>query len=209
MNAAKAGLEYFIGDIVEKLGKKGEAATRLENILTKNAEQMAKDGLDIIEIQGKIQRMHNLSKVAGAIKSTYNLKDWEAFLKDGWSALVIRVSESNAEIKEILNNPQMQKYFNLENPSPNMNIPTPELRVLLDIANIGLTYDVFGSWVAKKAPMIALTQFSIDQIYNVTDWILSYRNICMLREVSGQEMVAANYQQQKINETITLIQNCR
>ena len=209
MNAAKTGLEYFIGDVVDKLGKKGEAAARLENILTKNAEQMAKDGLDIIEIQNKIQRMHNLSRIAGAIKGTYNLKDWEAFLKDGWSALVLRVSESNAEIREMLNNPQMQTYFNLENPSPDMNIPTPELRVLLDIANIGLTYDVFGSWVAKKAPIIAFTQFSIDQIYNVTDWILSYRNICKLREVSGQEMAAANYQQQKINETISLIQNCR
>jgi flagellar motility protein MotE (MotC chaperone) len=208
-NTAKAGLEYFVGDLVGKLGKKGEAASRLENMLGKNAEQMAKEGLNVTEITLKIQRLRNLSSVANVVKSTYELKDWEAFIKDGWSALVLRVSESNAEIKEMLNDPQMQKYFTLENPSPGMNIPTPELKVLLDIANIGLTYDVFGTWVAKKSPVIALTQFSIDQIYNVTDWVLSYKRICDLREVSGKETEAANYQQQKINETISLIQNCQ
>jgi hypothetical protein len=60
----------------------------------------------------------------------------------------------------------------------------------------------------KTMPIVAWCQFAVDQTYNATDWILSYKNICNLNNVTGKETEAAQYLQNKIFETQSMLKEC-
>ena len=61
LNAAKDGLDWYAGCLLERFAKRAEAAERLQRIYEKNAAQMAQEGLNIAEIQAKIKRLKVLS----------------------------------------------------------------------------------------------------------------------------------------------------
>ena len=98
MNAAKDGLEYFTGELLDSLTKRGEAADRLQRIYQKNAKQMAKDGVNTAEIEAKIKRLRMLSSAGKGSEITSNAMDWQTFLKDGTSALLNQLTSSNQEM---------------------------------------------------------------------------------------------------------------
>lgn len=60
----------------------------------------------------------------------------------------------------MLDAPEMKKYF---------ETATPELNTLLDISKLAASNRIFGKWVAKKIPVVAVIELSIKQVYNGTD----------------------------------------
>ena len=91
-NAAKDGIEYFTGILLERFTKRGEAADRLQNIYNKNADKMAKAGVNLKEVQAKIDRLKLLSTRGQLSELATNMNDWSTFMKDGMSSLVDRKS---------------------------------------------------------------------------------------------------------------------
>jgi len=198
-NAAKEGLDMYTGKLLDKFVKRAQAAERLQRIYTKNAAQMAQEGLDVAEIQAKIERLRVLSSTGRITELTRNISDWQTFVKDGVSGLMAQLTFSNSEIQEMLDDPRMQKYFETE---------TPELKALLDITEIAASSKVFGKWVARKMPMIAAVQFSINQLYNATDWLLSYKRIVEANKINGRVLEAAQSIQRNIDETYQAMEGC-
>lgn len=200
LQAAKDGIEYFTGQLLEKMDKRGEAAERLQRIYEKNAARMAQDGLDVTAIQAKIERLRMFSSAGKVAELTGNINDWQTFIKDGMSALMAQLTASNQEIQGMLDDPQMQKYFETE---------SPELKALLDISRIGAANKVFGKWVAKKVPLIAGVELSINQSYNALDWLLSFKRMSEANKINGKVLAAAKVLQHQIDATSMALQECR
>lgn len=200
VNAAKDGVEYFAGLYLEILKNRGAAAARLKGIYERRAAEMARDGLDVQGIEAKIRRLETMSNVGKLADFTANANDWQTFIKDGMSGLVHQLSLSNDEIKGMLQDPQMQKYFTTD---------APELNALLDISKIAASNKVFGKWVAKKMPVIGLLDISVKQAYNGTDWYLSFKRIAEANKINGQVMNAVQSLQSRIDETYLSLRQCQ
>lgn len=199
VNAARDGMEYFAGAYFETLMKRGERADSMLQIFEKDRANMVKDGLDVKKIEATLQRLKNQSKAGEAAWIAGKGNDWQTFLKDGVSGLVAQLSATNEEIKAMMADPKVQKYFATE---------SPELNALYDISKIAADCEVFGKWVAKKVPMIALLEISYKQTYNATDWLLSFRRIAETNRINGEVMNAARSLQRHIDETYASLQQC-
>jgi hypothetical protein len=199
INAAKDGLEYFTGELLEGLTNRGKAADRLQQIYNKNVKQMAGEGINVVEIQAKIDQLRTISSAGQIAELTTHINDWETFIKDGMSSLIARLTGSNTEIKGLLEDPKMKKYFETE---------TPELNTLLDISKIAASNMVFGKWVAKKIPVIAVIELSINQAYNGLDYLLSLNRVIKAQKINGGVMDAARYIQKNIDNTYTALSEC-
>lgn len=200
VNAAKDGLEYFVGVLFEKGANRGEAADRLHRIYEKNAKQMAREGLSVTDIEAKIKRLRLTSSAGKLSEVASNTMDWQSFVKDGASSIVMQMTSSNQEIREMLEDAKMQKYFETE---------TPELNTLLDISKIAASNKVFGKWVKRQVPIIGVVEISINQLYNGMDWYLSYKRIAEAHEINGRVMNAAWTIQNNIDGTSLALRECR
>jgi hypothetical protein len=198
-NAAKDGIEYFTGQLLEGLNKRGAAAEKLQSILDKNKAQMVKDGLNIADIQAKIDRCRQLSSAGKMAEVLNNVNDWQSFIKDGVSSILNQLTSSNDELKDIFENPATSKYFQTE---------APELNTLLDLSKIAAANQVFGKWVAKKIPMIALVEISIKQAYNGLDYFLSLKRIMEGQKINSGVMETAKYIQKNIDDTYLALKDC-
>jgi len=199
VNAAKDGIEYFTGEFLEGLANRGKAAERLMGIYEKNLDQMQAAGVDIVELKEKIMRLKALSTIGNMAEFKSSMSDWQAFMKDGLSSLITKLSDSNNEIKEMMENPQLKDYFESEK---------PELNTLLDITKLAASNKVFGKWLAKKIPIVATIEISIKQTYNATDWLLSLNRIKEARKIMGGVLDTAKFIQKNIDDTYAALQDC-
>lgn len=199
LNAAKDGIEYFTGQLLEGVANRGKAADRLQRIYEKNAAQMAQEGGDIAAIEAKIQRLKMLSSAGKISELTSNIMDWQTFIKDGMSGLMSQLTSSNQEVHALLDDPKLQKYFETE---------SPELKALLDISKIAASNKVFGKWVAKKVPLIAGVELAINQSYNGLDWLLSFKRLSEAHKINGKVLASAKALQQHIDDTSWALRDC-
>jgi hypothetical protein len=199
LNAAKDGIEYFTGEILEGLTKRAKAADRLAAIYEKNSAEMAKKGIDIAKIKEKIDRLRLLSSVGQVSKITADISDWQGFLKHGLSSLLNTLTSSNEEIQQMMNDPKLSEYF---------KDAAPELNTLLDISKIAAASKVFGKWVAKKLSIIGAIELSIKQSYNALDWFLSYKRILEANKINGNVLQTARGIQLNIDNAYMELGNC-
>lgn len=200
VNAAKAGVEYFAGLYLDVLKNRALAADRLLGIYERRAAEMARDGLDVKEIESKIRRLHTMSRIGNFSDVVSSANDWQTFIKDGMSGLINQLTSSNDEIKGMLEDPGVQKYFTAD---------APELNALLDITKISASNKVLGKWVARKMPLIAMLEISVKQSYNVTDWYLSFKRVAEANRINGQVYAAARSLQGHIADAHLSLQQCR
>ena len=199
MNAAKDGIEYFAGGLLETLANRGKAAQRLQEIYTRNAASMAAEVVDILALEAKINRLQLLASAGKMAQVTSQVNDWQTFTKDGMSALLTQLHSSNAEVKEILADPKVGKYFQSE---------SAELNLLLDISKMMAANKIFGKWVAKQIPVIGLTEISIKQLYNGTDWANSLYRLMQANDINGRVMESAKSLQKHIDDTRIALGEC-
>ncbi|MCM2303051.1 MAG: hypothetical protein NDI80_10555, partial [Flavobacteriaceae bacterium] len=67
---------------------------------------------------------------------------------------------------------------------------------------------VFGKWVMKKVPTIALIEIGIKQSYNALDWALSYKRIKEANKINGEALQKVKTIQDNINNTYTELNSC-
>ncbi|HEY3389683.1 MAG TPA: hypothetical protein VGK38_08945 [Prolixibacteraceae bacterium] len=199
INAAKDGLEYFTGQFLEGLTNRGKAADRLQQVYDSNLKKMTADGIDVVELQAKIEKLRTISSAGKIAELATNMNDWQTFIKDGASSLITNLSGLNDEIKGMLDDPKVSKYFETEK---------PELSTLLDISKLAASNMVFGKWVAKKIPVIGAIEISIKQAYNGLDYLLSLNRILKAQKINGGVMDAAKYIQKNIDRTYIALKDC-
>lgn len=200
MNAAKDGIEYFTGGLMEAMVNRGKAAERLQAIYTRNAARMAEEGVDILALEAKIRRLQFLSTGGMMADITSQAKDWQVFTKDGVSALLTQLNNSNEEVKEILADPKVGKYFQGESPA---------LNALLDISKLAASSNVLGKWIKRQLPVIGLTEISLKQLYNGAEWATSFYRIAQANGINGRVTESARSLQKHIDDTRLELTECR
>lgn len=200
LNAAKDGIEYFTGGALEALANRGKAAQRLQEIYTRNASRMAAEGVDILALEAKIRRLRSLASSEKLAEVAGQVNDWQSFVKDGLSALLAQLNSSNAEVREILNDPVAGKYFQAE---------SPELQALLDLSKITAANGVFGKWVKKQLPILGLAEISLKQLYNGSEWAASFYRLAKANDINGNVLGSAKALQGRIEDTRIALKACR
>lgn len=200
LSAAKDGLNYLTGELFEAFQMRSKAADRLQRILAKNAKQMARDGLNVAAIEAKINRLRLLSSTGRLTDLAHNMTDWQDFIKNGLSSLMAQLTSSNQEIREMLEDPRMQRYFGQE---------TPALNALLDITKIAASYKVLGKWVAEKMPVVGGIELATNLIYDGTAYFISFHRLSKADKINGRVMDTARYIQQNIDDTSLALRSCQ
>jgi type II secretory pathway pseudopilin PulG len=200
INAAKDGIDYFSGRLLDFFAEREKSLNRLQKTLEKKAQRMTEEGINVAAIQARIERVRLLSSGSHMAEIASKMKDWTSFMKNGLSALLLELNSSNDEIKELFENPQMQKHFETDSPA---------LSALLDLSMIVADEGIFGKWVKERVPIIAALQFSVDQAYNATDWYLSFTRIMEANRINGEVMFAAQSLQKHIDTTYIELRECR
>ena len=199
VNAAKDGMEYFTGQLLDGMANRGKAAERLERICQANAGKMAREGINVVELEARIKRLRLLSSAGKVSELTANIKDWQGFVKNGMSGLLMQLNSSDREVQELFEDPKMAKYFETE---------APELKTLLDVSRLAVANKVFGKWVARKVPVIAGVELAINQSYNGLDWLLSFKRMREANRINGQVLASARSLQRQIDETASALEEC-
>ncbi|MDH5525609.1 MAG: hypothetical protein OEY01_16705 [Desulfobulbaceae bacterium] len=199
VNAAKDGLEYFTGQLLDGLANRGKAADRLQRIYEANAGKMVQEGINVAEVEAKIRQLRMISSAGKISEITSNINDWQSFVKHGMSGLMMELNSSNQNIQELFENPQLQKYFEPD---------APELKTLLDLSKLAAANKVFGKWVAKKIPLIAGVELAINQSYNALDWVLSFKRMTEANKINGQVMAAVRSLEQNIDVISSALTEC-
>lgn len=200
MNAAKEGVALWLGDILETLAKRGQAAERLRRIVEQNGSAMASNGVDVAALTAKIERLKILSRVGQIAELANQGQGWHSFLQNGFSALLAELTSSNQEMTQILENPGIQPFVAAD---------APFLSAALDLSTIAASHAVFGKWVAKKMPVVAAAQFAVNQSYNALDWLLSFNRLAKSHEINGQVLASAQSLQERIDDTRIMLDACR
>lgn len=199
LNAAKDGFEYVAGQYLDALSRRGAAAERMRAALERNAGQMARDGVDVAAVSARIEALKRTSLVGQTAELANNLNDWSTLAKDGLSGLIAQLSDSDQDVRAMLNDPVLQKYFTTE---------APELNTLLDLSKLAAANKVLGKWVARKVPLIAGLELAVKQSYNGLDWLLSFNRIVEANQVNGKVLEAAQGIQRNIDATYASLKAC-
>jgi len=196
VNAARDGFEYFAGMFLDVLKDRAEFAETVLQRINAQRDNLIKAGYNIAAYEAKLNRFKTIGTAADNIAKA---NDWQTLMKDGISSLVAELTSSNVEIKAMMADPIMQQMFTTE---------MPRLNLLLDLSKLAASEKVFGKWVARKVPMIALLEISYKQTYNATDWLLSFHRIAEANRINGEVMNAARSLQRNIDETYASLQQC-
>jgi hypothetical protein len=199
LNVALDGINYFTGQFLEGMTHRGKAAARLQQIYKRNADRMASDGVNIKEVEAKINTLKMLSSAGEIAESIGNFNDWNDFQKNGVSGLISQMADSNRDIEQMLEDPGMREYF---------GEAESELKALLDISKIAASNAVFGKWVAKKIPIVAGIELAVNQSYNAMDWLLSFNRIMDANNINGKVLDTAKHIQKNIYDTTIELNGC-
>lgn len=199
-NFATAGVQHYLGNFQDYLTRRGAAADRLLRIYAKNANTMAKEGVDVTALAAKMQTLKRIS-TAGQISglSSQGL-EWSGFMKNGLSAMIGQLAADNTALEDMLADPAVEKHFETE---------LPALKAALDLTKIAAGAEVFGKWAARKMPVVAGCELAIDQSYNAFDWALSFKQMISSRDIYGNALDAAKGIQKLITETRLAQSGCQ
>lgn len=196
INAAKEGLEFYAGQFMQTLARRGELAEKMTLRLEQRRAQMLADGVDVAAIEAKIARLRATAKLGKPAGVVSDANDWQVFLKDGVSAALNQMTSSN---REIFDDPVIRRYLNTD---------APEVQTLADISQLAASAGVFGRWVARKMPHVALASFATNQIYNGADWLNAYYRLAEAHQINGKVADAAKSLQRKIDDTRIALKQC-
>jgi hypothetical protein len=151
-----------------------------------------------------INYKYNLPRTAENIKKA---ADYAYLLRDATQIMAEEVAKSDQDVAGMLNDPKFKILLNTGNPAVDAGQFTFG-KAAEEFLKGPLLKDKLVSAFSQTMPIVTWCQFAVDQTYNATDWILSYKNICNLNDVSGKETEAAQYLQTKIFETQSLMKEC-
>jgi hypothetical protein len=151
-----------------------------------------------------INYKYNLPKTAENIKKA---ADFAFLLRDATQIMAEEVAKSDQDVARMLNDPKFKILLNTGNPGVDAGQFTFG-KAAEEFLKGPLLKEKLVSAFSQTMPVVTWCQFAVDQTYNATDWILSYKNICNLNDVSGKETEAAQYLQTKIFETQSLMKEC-
>ena len=211
-NAAWSGVDVVLGTkvfgdigVFKKIEKRGEEAEKVKQRLLPYMDQLRLKGVDVDNYLKTLNaRIFNKDFVNNAEKFK-DAMEYDAFVRDGMQAGVEKVFGTDSAYQHIMQDPNVQLVLNDNHPEVDAEsfIASKGLEKLLksQFLNNLLKFD-------NRIPYINYAQFAVDEIYNATDFILSYKNIVQQREVQGKELQSAMNLQMQIDKMYDQLKTC-
>lgn len=211
-NAAWSGLDVVLntkvfGDVggFKKIEKRGEEAENIKQRLLPYMDQLRLKGVDVDNYLKTLNaRIFNKN----LIKSGEKFKDaaeYDAFVRDGLQAWGSSSFATDSTFQHIVQDPNVQMVLNDNHPEVDVAgfVEGKMIEKLLKTEFMGtlLKFD-------NRIPYVSYAQFAVDEIYNATDFILSYKRIVQQREVQGKELEAAMSLQMQIDKMYDQLKTC-
>ena len=207
-NAAIDGAELLLGNLINKIKLRNQTASNIKERLKPYENKLRAKGVDVDDYKKRLdKRIFNYEHLTKDVKKFQNAVANDAYIRDVFQASAEKIAETNADYSAVLNDPVVKECLN-DSGYPIVDAAQSLAGEALDLAfetrilNKLLVFD-------NKLPYVKYAQFAVDQAYNATDWVLSFKRICDLHNVSGKETEAAYAIQHKINETRNLMRDCK
>ncbi len=207
--AAEGGANFLFGKFFEHLTESRKNAMNIKQWLINFEKPMKAKGIDVDGYINLLDTKVINYTISNWTNNFSKTMDWASAVKDGTQSLAEYFAKTNTEVAEIINNPAVKLFLNegdskLEAGTLGISEATAKnLNTALVLSKTA------ANFLTIVNPVASLTQFSIDQIYNATDWILSYRLILQNNSVQKKESEAVIFIQKKINDTLDLLKNCK
>jgi len=198
-NFAMEGIQHYLGNFQDYLTRRGMAADRLLGIYAKNANTMAKEGIDVATLTAKMQALKRISTAGQLSTLSSQGQEWAGFLKDGLSGLIASMAEDNTAMETLLADPKVAPYFESD---------MPTIRAALDLTKIAAGSAVFGKWVARKMPIVAGCELAVNQGYNALDWAMSFHHMVRSHDIYGKALDSAKKIQGQITTMRITLSGC-
>jgi hypothetical protein len=205
-NAAKSGVSLVTDIFMKHLDLRKNSAIDIKKYLEALPLGKTPGAVDnyLKILDQVINYKYNLPKTAENIKKA---ADYAFLLRDATQVMAEEVAKSDQDVAAMLNDPKFKILLNSGDPAGDAGQFTFG-KAAEEFLKGPVLKDKLISAFSQTMPVVAWCQFAVDQTYNATDWILSYRNICNLNDVTGKETEAAQYLQNKIFETQSLMKEC-
>lgn len=208
-NAAEGGASFLFSKFSEHLAESRKNAMNIRQWLIDFEKPMKAKGVDVdayISLLDNKIINHTISDWTNNFSKTM---EWATAVKDGTQSAAEYFSKTNAEIARILNDPAVKLFLNEGDSKFEAGTFGISEATAKNLNTALMLSKMAANFLTIVNPVASLTQFTIEQTYNATDWLLSYRLILQNNSVYNKETEAAKFIQAKIDESIDLLKNCK
>ncbi|HUR67088.1 MAG TPA: hypothetical protein VMZ03_12130 [Chitinophagaceae bacterium] len=208
-NAAEGGATFLFGKFFEHLAESRKNANNIKEWLVHFEKPMKAKGIDVDSYINLLDTKIINYTLTNWTNSFSRSMDWAIAVRDGSQSLAEYFTKTNTQVAAILNDPAVKLFLNEGDSKIEAGTFGISEATAKSLNNALLLAKTAANFLTIVNPVASLTQFSIDQIYNATDWILSYRLILQQNSVHDKETQAAQFLHQKITETFETMKNCK
>jgi hypothetical protein len=203
-NALKVGITTILGEAASKMEAQSKSAASFKGWLTRYQKMLKDQGVPFEALQPKIERAMSgyvnatiMSKSGTVLKQGLpGLDLWDATKSD--LALIVQTqAESNAAIKDVINDPDLKRVLSTNNAGAEF------AESLLKLAASSKELQkVIG-------PEVNLGTFIVDYGYEATKWTASRNRILHQWHISDQELKAVDALKKEIVNTVSNLNTSR
>lgn len=211
-NAVTDGTGAAFDVFTDYLDETRESATAIKQILEARETDFIRDNVftpdDILKYKGLLDQRINTGKVTGVAKDLMEPWEYVDATRNMLQGTTELLGKSDRDCIQLVNVLKEQGMLS-ETPWVDAGqfiagklidkfLKNPKIVLPPNLLVKGLT----------KIPYVNAAQLIVDEAYNVTDWVLSYKNICTLREADGRAAEAVSKIQNEMNNIRIQLMEC-
>jgi hypothetical protein len=204
-NSAKSGATLVSDVFLKHIDLRKAGAIDLKSQL--NALTMGANPAAVDNYISLLDKVISYKKTLAVVDNGKKVVDWATFARDESQAIANEIATDDKGVLAMLNDQRVKTVLNDGKPfaDAEQSFVSKSIEIFLEGPKI---QQKLVSAFSQTMPVVAWCQFAVDQTYNATDWVLSYKRICDSNNVSGKEAEAAQYLQDKIMEIRTSMSGC-
>lgn len=211
-NAVSDGASAAFGVFVDYLNETRSSASAIKKILEENQDKYLRDGIYSADQIARYKQILDLRittcNVTEIAKESMKPWDYVNLSRNLFQGTAEKLKKSDEDFMRMVNELKEQDYLS--------NVPW------VDAASF-MTGEVINKFMndpsivlkpnsvvkgSLKMPYVTVAQLVVDEAYNVTDMITSYKNICTLREADGKATEAVRKIQNDMSNIKMQLKGC-
>ncbi|HPT22233.1 MAG TPA: hypothetical protein PLR88_09830 [Bacteroidales bacterium] len=211
-NAVSDGASAAFGVFMDYLNETRASASAIKKILEENQEKYIRDGVftadQISRYKQLLDQRITTCKVTELAKESLKPRDYVNLSKNILQGTTEKLAKSDGDCMQMVNVLKEQGYLSDVPWVDAASFLTGEvINKFMDDPSIVLKPNsvVKGS---LKIPYVTVAQLAVDEAYNVTDMLTSFKNVCTLRDADGKAAEAVRKIQNDMSNIKIQLEGC-
>jgi hypothetical protein len=211
-NAVKDGASAAFGVFVDYLNETRSSASKIKKILEQNEGKYISDGVlssdQIIQYKKLLDQRITLCNITDLAKESMKPWDYVNLSRNLLQGTTEKLATSDGDCMEIVNVLKRQGYLS-ETPWVDAGQFLAGEAINKFLKDPGAVIKpnslIKGS---LKLPYVTIAQLAVDEAYNVTDMLTSFKNVCTLRDADGKASEAVKKIQNDMDNIKIQLKGC-